>query len=174
MASRYVLLFLVFYAGFYSVAADQSGAELQKKPVKAEIVTKGEAQEFGNVRVTYEDGTSDFWTKKGHCSLARVAPDGTVGWIVDNNLGIPDLPRAFDSTLILSRKGRIISRISSACPVIEDWNFIPSGKQLVLRAGHYHGPRGIFELHDMATGDCLQSVSADDKNLPVWVKVLKE
>ena len=172
MKSHYLLLLLAVYAGFHSVAADQSGAELRKKPVKVEIVKKGDPQE-GNVRVIYADGTSDFWTKKGNCHSARVASDGTVGWVVDENLGVPDLPRAFRSTLILCRKGQVITKIGSGCPVISDWIFLPSGKQLVIYACWYHAsPRGDYELYDTATGNRLETVPENDTNLPKWVKEL--
>ena len=173
MKSRYAFLLLFFCAGFHSVAADQAGAELQKKPVKVEIVTKGDTQ-TGNVRVNYADGTSDFWTKKGNCRCAHVASDGTVGWVVDENLGVPELPSAFRSMLILCRKGQVITTICCNCPVISDWIFQSSAKQLVIFASWYHAsPRGDYELYDTETGNCLQTVPENDANLPKWAQELK-
>jgi len=172
MKARCVLLILAFCAGFHLVAAEQSGAELRKKPVKAEIASK-ENSGIGNVRVIYDDGTSDFWTKKGNCRDARVAPNGTVGWVVDENLGVPEHPRAFRSTLVLCRKGRVITTIECNCPVISDWIFLSSGKQLVISAGWYHAsPRGDYELYETATGNCLETVPENDTNLPKWAKEL--
>jgi hypothetical protein len=173
---RHVLLFLLLCAGFQAVAADQTGAELRKKPVKAEIVSK-EQGGAGNVRVTYADGSADFWTKKGNCHSVHVASDGMVGWVMDENMGVPELPRAYSSTLILCRQGTIIAKISSGFPVIWNWNFMPKSKQVALYAGWYHAsPRGAYELYsfgDAPTGKLLQSAPEDAKEFPEWTKILR-
>src|SRR5271165_4530545 len=153
------------------VAGDQRGAEGTKQPVAVAIPGAGTAtaddSAVGNVQVTYADGTKDRWTTKGNCSLARVAPDGTVGWTV-NGPEIPvnsaDMMRP-NGTLVLCRKGKVLASIRSGRAFIEKWSFHANGSQLVLVTRGSHGPADI-ELHDTATGKLIQSVRAYAENLP--------
>jgi hypothetical protein len=115
---RSILQFLIatVAAAGTLVAGDQRGAEGTKQPVAVAIPGAGTAtaddSAVGNVQVTYADGTKDRWTTKGNCSLARVAPDGTVGWTV-NGPEIPvnsaDMMRP-NGTLVLCRKGKVWHR----------------------------------------------------------------
>jgi hypothetical protein len=154
-------------------AADQTGAERTKQPVSAEILAaigaKADDPTIGNVQVTYADGSKDLWTTKGNCSLARVAPDGTVGWTV-NGAEIPvnsaDTMRP-NGTLVLCRKGKVIASVKSGKGFIENWAFYANGRQFVLVTRGSHGPADI-ELHDTTTGKLIASVKAYGENLPEW------
>lgn len=161
-------------------AADQSGAEKQKKVVSAEIVAhgpakSGEAQVIGNVQVTYADGSKDLWTTKGNCSLAKVADSSTVGWTVHGapvhiNSGEPIHP---NPELVICRQGKIIAQTKAGKPFIEDWRFLEGGRQFALRCRGGHGPADI-ELHETATGKLIASVDAYGEKLPAWAKPLKD
>lgn len=163
-------------------AADQLGAEIAKQPLSAEIIVSGassgskaDATLIGDVQVTYIDGTKDRWTSKGNCSLARVAPDGTVGWTVSGRVTKVNASYSMrpNDTLVLCRKGKVITQINSALGFIEEWKFIDDGRQLVLVTRASHGPAAV-ELHDVVSGKLLDSVKAYGENLPVWAKPYKE
>jgi hypothetical protein len=152
-------------------AGDQRGAEGTKRPVAAAILVAGavtaDNSAVGNVQVTYADGTKDLWTTKGNCSLARVAPDGTVGWTVNGSeirVNSADMMRP-NGRLVLCRKGKVMASIRSGRAFIEKWTFNDNGSQLVLVTRGAHGPADI-ELHDTATGGLIQSVPAYGENLP--------
>lgn len=146
---------------------DQTGSEKSKKPVVAEIVSEDEGG--GNVRVIYEDGTTDLWTHNKNCTNARVAPDGTVGWIVTEAPEHSQGPGAADvQKLVVFRKGRIVAKLEPAAPRIDAWDFTPKGDKAVLQTG---GPQRRLELFDIASGKRLQSVP-DSETPPTWARGL--
>jgi len=156
-------------------AIDQRGAESTKTPKKAGIVVAPDPRsvelQIGNVEVTYSDGIKDLWTAKNNCSLARVSADGTVGWTVhgpETKIAASYTVRP-NGTLVLNRKGKVIARIESSKPFIEDWMFIDAGGRLILLTRAAHGPANI-ELHDTTTGKMIESVKAQDEHLPAWAK----
>ena len=159
-------------------AAEQSGAEIAKKAVSVKIIlsrtSKANGSEIGNVQVTYNDGAKARWTSRGNCSLARVAPDGTVGWTV-NGPASRYSARGLRSndTLVLCRKGKEVAIITSAMAFIEEWNFINEGRQLVLRTRASHGPSEI-ELYSVPSGNLVDSVKGYNANLPIWAMPYKD
>lgn len=169
-------LLLLRLPGF---TADQKGAETTKIPMGVAIVkTSGsekKEQPIGNVQVVYRDGTTDFWTTKGNCSLALVAADGTVGWTVhagDTKIAASYTARP-NGKLVLNRRGKVIAQIESSKGFIEEWMFIEGGKRLVLLTRGAHGPATI-ELHETSSGKLLKSVNAAAENLPTWAKPYEE
>ena len=160
-------------------AADQTGAEKTRQPVSAQIIVQDGAESegtpVGNVRVTYADGSTDLWTTKGNCALARVAPDGLVGWTVrgpETKIAASYTVRP-NGTLVLCRKGRVIAEVKSAKGFIEEWAFVENGSRLVLVTRGAHGP-GYIELHDTAAGKLIESVKASTDNLPLWARPYAE
>jgi hypothetical protein len=127
------------------------------------------------VLVTFADGAKERWTTTGDCSMARVASDGTVGWTVNGaaiKVNSADSMRP-NNTLVLCRKGKVISKIRSALPFIEEWKFTDDGQQLILVTRGSHGAADV-ELHDVASGKLIESVKAFRDDLPVWAKPFKE
>jgi hypothetical protein len=180
MSMRFIFQFLLatVAAAGTLFAGDQTDAERTKQPVAVAILVAGAATAdgpVGNVQVTYADGTKDLWTTKGNCSLAGVAPDGTVGWTVNGSeirVNSADMMRP-NRTLILCRKGKVLASIKSGRAFIEKWAFSANGSQLVLVTRGSHGPADI-ELHDTATGRLIQSVRAYAENLPEWARPYAE
>lgn len=157
-------------------AIDQTGAESAKKPVSASIQAlsgKHAADPVGNVKVTYEDGTTDHWTTKGNCGQTRVAPDGTVGWVIYG----PEVEGAASYKLrphheiVLCRKGKIVARLESPQPFIEEWQFQKSGTQVACSAMFAHG-KAYYTLFDAATGKVVAEVTATDNVIPDWARPL--
>lgn len=169
------LLFSLFVVPTFLSAADQTGAELTKKVVSAEIVvpkgTKPDDEQIGKVRVKYADGTKDMWTTKDNCSLVRVAPDGTVGWTVhaDATKIAASYTVRPNGNLMLCRHGKVFAKLTSGRGFIEAWDFVEKGEKLVLVTRGAHGPADI-ELHEVATGKLLKSVKQDEGHLPAWAK----
>lgn len=164
-----------------ALAADQTGAERTKQVVSAKIVPAKEknppvhavanADQIGNVQVTYADRTTDLWTAKGNCSLAQVAPDGTVGWTVNGDavqINSADWMRP-NGTLVLNRKGTMLATIKTELWFIEKWGFAQNGSQLILRSRGAHGP-ATFGLHDANTGRLIESAKESDTKIPKWAK----
>jgi hypothetical protein len=169
----------VFLIGCDLYATDLVGAETVKRPASVEILLSGAAKpdepKIGNVWVTYTDGATDPWTTKGNCSLARLAVDGTVGWTTNEpetkvNASYSMRP---NNTLVLCRKGKVIAKVRSALPFIEEWKFTVDGRQLVLVTRASHGPADI-ELHEVDSGRLIETVKAYGENLPLWAQPFKE
>ena len=168
--------FLLIVCGV--LASEHLSAGTAKKAVSVKLIlssaSRSDGSEMGNVQVTYDDGTKARWTTKGNCSLARIAPDGTVGWTV-NGPASRYSARGLRSndTLVLCRKGKEVAIITSAMAFIEEWNFINEGRQLVLRTRASHGPSEI-ELYSVPSGNLVDSVKGYNANLPIWAIPYKD
>jgi hypothetical protein len=168
--------FLLIVCGV--LASEHSSADVAKKAVSVKIIlssaSRADGSEMGNVQVTYDDGTKAHWTTKGNCSLARIAPDGTVGWTVSGPASrYSARGLRSNDTLVLCRKGKDVAIITSALAFIEEWNFINEGRMLVLRTRAAHGPSDI-ELHSVHSGKLLDSVKGYSDKLPIWAKPYKD
>lgn len=170
----FLLLSLLLAPAF---AADQAGAEAVKKPVSASIrvpeESSGNGDPVGNVQVTYQDGTTDLWTTKNNCGQARVSPAGTVGWVIYE----PATQVAASYKLrpcrqiVLCQKGKIVARISSPQPFIEEWQFQQDGAQVAVAAMFAHG-KTFYTLYEAATGQSLATATSTDALIPSWAKPL--
>ena len=159
-------------------AADQTGAEKVKLPVKVAVVdaVKWNGESVGNIQVTYADGTKDRWTTKGGCGLARVAADGTVGWNVfegERRARSASYNIRPNGTMVMCRKGKVLCRVQAALGFVEEWNFTKDGKRFVVKSRALHGPATI-ELRETDTGKVVQSVQASDANVPAWAAPYRE
>ncbi len=173
------ILFLLPCLTISLSAADQTGAESTKKPVSAAILAEKDSQQgdkpIGNVQVTYADGTTDLWTTKKDCGLARVSADGTVGWVIFE----PETQVAASynlrpcRTIALCRKGKIVTRITSGTPFINDWQFQDNGTRIAVAAMFTHG-KTYYNLFDSTTGKSLASATATDEVIPEWAKPLHQ
>ena len=71
---------------------------------------------------------------------------------------------------VFSSSGQSVSVIRSEAPDIEQWGFIDSGKQIVVRS--QGNEVVILERFDTITGALLEKVvvSGNQKNQPSWTK----
>lgn len=77
-----------------------------------------------------------------------------------------EIPGGFE---ILDDKGRIVSRIRSAYPVIERWALVKNGEQIVVRSSGLEGPAKI-QLFDCRSAICRATVTPDQvvDGRPAW------
>jgi hypothetical protein len=170
-------LLTLFFVCAISHAADQTGAESTKKPVSASIKTSRAVEAgdepIGNVQVTYEDGTTDLWTTKNNCGQAHVSPNGTVGWVIYE----PETQVAASykmrpcRTLVLCHRGKIVARLQSPQPFIQEWQFQDGGSRVAASAMFTHG-KTFYTLYDTATGHIHAAATSTDDTIPPWAKPL--
>lgn len=174
----FALLAWVSFIPICSFAVDQTGAEATKKPVSVKVVDVADIKDYtiGNIQVTYEDGTTDKWTTKGGVGEPRVAPDGTVGWTIygpeyGNPAGYTTRP---NSNVVICRAGRVLCRVESALPHVEEWDFIEGGTKFVLKSRGRHGPAKV-ELFETETGNLLAMVPAySEDGQPKWAEPYRD
>lgn len=160
------------------VAADQTGAEKNKRPVSAEVIGTAKAEnadKIGDIEVTYADGSKDRWTTKGNAGLPQVAADGSVGWTVyspETKVAASYKMRP-NCTLVVSRQGKVLCRVRSIMAFIEEWSFLEDGAKFALKTRGAHGPASV-ELHETKSGKLLQTVGAGDEKLPKWAEAFRE
>jgi hypothetical protein len=158
-------------------AADQTGAEAVKKPVSASIqparAVEDGGEPIGNVWVTYEDGTKDLWTTKNNCGQAHVSPTDVVGWVIYE----PETQVAASykmrpcRTLVLCCRGKILARLASPQPFIQEWQFQENGGKVAVAAMFTHG-KMFYTLFDASSGKILAQATATDDTIPAWAKPL--
>lgn len=172
------LLALASMIPLSSMAVDQTGAEATKKPVSVKVVDVAdiETHTIGNIQVTYEDGTTDQWTTKGGAGDPRVAPDGTVGWtLYGSEHGDPaSYTTRPNGNVVVCRRGKVLCRVESALPHVEEWDFIDGGAKFVLKSRGRHGPAKV-ELFETETGSLLAMVPAySEDGLPKWAESYRD
>lgn len=130
----------------------------------------------GTAQLTLRDGSTITISKeRGQVGIsdARIAPDGTVGWLADFHVETVSYPVA--GTLIVWRTGKIIRRFPTA-QVFYSWTFHAQGKQVAYHTGPLHGERMAHcELHDVASGRTLAVWDGDLRlrdNRPAWTEGL--
>ena len=142
-------------------------------PKRAEIVdgdSKDEAWSMGNVKVTFSDGHSEFWTRQGNAMLPRVSERGLVGWTVvtaDNNLGMH-----LDNLLRVCSPDGHRHDFAVYMPFIEKWRFSRKGAAVVLQFRGTHGPENFAE-YSISSGKLLEQAN-DVMNgvVPSWAREL--
>jgi len=162
-------LFLLSLCAFLLMGAAASGTS----PTKIEVISKaGEAKEANNivsdVVVTWDDGRREQLTHGAHAELAKLGPDGLVGWTWANKRY---QKMWITEHLRVQRGKQLLFEIKSDKPFIEDWTFAPEG--LVVKSRAAHGPAAI-ELFSLETGKQIQLVKAYADDLPPWAKPFGE
>lgn len=106
-------------------------------------------------------------------SEARIAPDGTVGWLAEYSVEGVSYP--IGDTLILWRAGKIIRRFEAEV-IFWSWTFYANGKQVAYHVGPLHGEsKSRCELHDAISGRLIARWDGDlesGSNRPAWTKDL--
>jgi hypothetical protein len=104
---------------------------------------------------------------------ARIAPDGTVGWLAEYSVEAVSYPIA--GTLIIWRAGKIIRRFS-AQQSFYSWTFYAEGKQVAYHVGPLHGElKSHCELRDTRSGRLIAVWDGDlepGNNRPPWTRGL--
>ena len=104
---------------------------------------------------------------------ARIASDGTVGWLAEFRVESINYPIA--GALIIWRAGKIIRRFQTA-QAFYSWTFYAHGKQVAYHDGPLHGERlSHCELHDVVSGRTLAVWDGDlrsGRDRPVWTEGL--
>jgi len=145
------------------------------RPVAVEIVAvpaemRDTGCRIGNVRVSFMDGRSELWTKRGRCLLAKISRGGMVGWTrygYRNRRGAP----VNDTVRLMVSNDRWVD-FRSGYPFIDNWDTSQDGSRLMVQSGLAHGPRR-FELFDVPSQRLLeQIVEKPFAELPDWARTL--
>jgi len=122
---------------------------------------------IGNVKVIFDDGHSEMWTKKGRCMLLKVSASGIVGWSFYTSRNSYKEPVNDKLRILLSEKD---IRDFQGGPFIEDWWFTDGDTSIVIKSRERHGP-AFYAKYDLKTSKCLGTASArHDPELPEWAK----
>ena len=142
---------------------------------RAQAVAVSAAQD-GAAQITLANGEKISIQKEAGqigISASQIAPDGTVGWLVeykDESVSYPIV-----ETLITWRAGKIIRRFSTG-QSFYSWTFYTRGKQVAYHVGPLHGEvKSHCELHDVPSGRLLAVWEGDlesESNRPAWTKGL--
>jgi hypothetical protein len=106
-------------------------------------------------------------------SEARIAPDGTVGWLVEYS--VDGVSYTDSGTLIVWRAGKTIRRFRTG-QSFYSWAFYAQDKQVAYHVGPLHGElKSHCELHDAENGRRIAVWDGDlesDGERPAWTKGL--
>ena len=140
------------------------------------VVTVSTAPE-GAARLMLRDGrTITVPKERGQVGIssARIAPDGTVGWLAEFRVEDNNYPVAL--ALIIWRAGKVERRFETV-QAFYSWTFYAQGKQVAYHVGPLHGERSAHcELHDVGTGRTLAVWDGDLQSAPhrpVWTDGLR-
>ena len=124
----------------------------------------------GDVVVTWGDGRRERLTRSVHAKLAKLGPDGLIGWTWGKD-------RYRDSWinehLRVQRGKQFLFEVKPAMRFIQDWAFAPEG--LVVKSRMAHGAARI-ELFSLNKGKRIQLIEkayeddGNDEHLPPWAK----
>ena len=122
----------------------------------------------GNVRVLFNDGHAEMWTKEGKCLMPQISPIyHLVGWVrfsVRNARGWP-----LDGTVrICWPDGHHKDFGGNILPFIEQWHFALDDSAIIVKSRGPHGPAGYYE-YDLHTGKVMdQAYGLSGSALPPW------
>lgn len=161
---RSILLILLFSALIPDVALPQRRA------------TAVYSTEGGAAQITFSDGNKTAIPKeRGQVGItdARIAPDGTVGWLVEYSEEGVGYPVAEE--LVLWRAGKLLRRFPNQ--PFYSWTFYAQGKQVAFHVGPVHGEqKSHCELHAVTSGRLIEQWDGDldsEFNRPAWTQGLK-
>ena len=130
----------------------------------------------GAAQITFASGRKTTVRKEpGQTGIseARIAPDGSVGWLAEFSVEGVSYPVA--GTLVLWRAGKILRRFPDA-QSFYSWTFYAGGKQVAFHVGPLHGePKSHCELHDAASGRLIATWDGDlddESHRPAWTEGL--
>jgi hypothetical protein len=175
--------FLIALAGPTASSADQTNAELVKRPVKAGIshernIPDYEGDPIGDVEVTYQDGSKDRWTTKGNAMTPKVSRQGVVGWVLctledDGKTLLLHKNWPVYGSLRLVSQGKILATISAAKAFIEEWAFSQDGTHVIVKSRASHGPATI-EQFEVNSGKQTGETPAYSETMPAWAEPFRE
>jgi hypothetical protein len=153
-------------------ASAEKPGPLPKRAVIVDGDSNDKIWSMGNVKVTFSDGHSEFWTRQGNAMLPRVSERGLVGWTVvtaDNNLGMH-----LDNLLRVCSPDGHHHDFTVNMPFIEKWSFSRKGTAVVLQFRGTHGPENFAE-YSILRGTLLEQAN-DVMNdvVPSWAQALND
>jgi hypothetical protein len=164
MPAHAILTLLLVSALFSSCGLSQS---------KAVAVSAGPD---GSAQITLDGGRRITVPKEpGQVGVldARIASDGTVGWLAQ--FSVEGVSYTFAGTLIIWRAGKVIQRFQSG-QSFYSWTFYARGEQVAYHSGPLHGEQTSHcELHDVATGRMIAAWDGDlgpGSSRPAWTESL--
>lgn len=102
-------------------------------------------------------------------------PPAAKEWATANPSKLKYEAREIPGGIEILDDGEIISRLRSACPVIERWAFVKNGDQIIIRSSGLDGPAKI-QLFDCRSAICRASVTPDQvvDGRPAWAAAFAE
>lgn len=170
-----LLTILAFYVSAPPLAI---GKDRAAQPVKVAVVEDA-GYSIGKVRVTFKDGTRAIWSKSRNAGMARIADDGTVGWVNFSDLKPstyrPGDMERLDGSITICRNGKALCTVRSSRLWIKEWRFVDNGRRFVVGSMLRHGAM-TFDLFDSRTGKRIDIYEESDesKKAPEWVAPYRE
>lgn len=152
-------LIVLGWVGLTFSALYAAGGKVQS----AKIVEKGGVEAFfGDVQVTYADGSTELLTHAGKCSLAHVSRTGAVGWVQGNPEGGKVVLRLPD--------GKPKEFLPERAPNVEDWGFADNDTAVVIKTRGRHGP-AFCTKYAIATGKVTGNAGPMGyEKMPKWAQ----
>jgi hypothetical protein len=160
------ILLLLFMGGLLTRA--------EHPPARVVAVASGPD---GAAHIALDGKTLTIRKERGQAGIgeAKIAPNGSVGWLVEYDM--ESLSYRYAGKLVLWRAGKVIRRFDSG-QSFYSWNFYADGRQVAYHTGPLHGERNSHcELHDIANGRLLAVWDGDigpGNDRPAWTKGLAQ
>lgn len=160
------------FCAFNFVLALAAAAPLPKSASIVDVPAerRGSGIPIGNVRVIFDDGHAEMWTRLGRAEMVKLAKSGLVGWTTFHRRN--DRGWEVDDTLRVCwpPDGRHRDFKVESKPFIEAWGFVDGDTAVVIKSRGSHGP-AEYVKYRVADGALLGEADAGiDKALPDWAQ----
>jgi hypothetical protein len=181
MAFRFLAIAVLSCSLSHFVFGSDGAASKLQTPVKIAVVkdSGGWGSPIGNVRVTFKNRTQAIWSKGRNSGMARIADDGTVGWVNFTDLEPseyrPGTKERFNGSISICRNGKIVCTVSSSLLWIEQWRFVDGGRRFVVGSMLRHGAM-TYDLFDSRTGRKIAEYRESDESTkwPEWASMYRQ
>ena len=181
MSFRFFAIALLTCALPHFVFGGEVSARKSQSPIKVAVVedTRDWGTPIGKVRVTFKNGTRAIWSKGRNSGMARIADDGTVGWVnftdMEPSEYRPGTKERFDGSISICRNGKVVCTVSSGKLWIQEWRFIDNGRRFVVGSMLRHGAM-TYDLFDSRTGVQIAEYQENDESTkwPEWAAMYRQ
>ena len=175
MTLRLLAVVVIWCSQPYFVFGSDGAARKLQTPIKIAVVDDSHnwGCPIGKVRVTFRDGTRAIWSKGRNSGMARIADDGTIGWVNFTDLVPsdyrPGTKERFNGSISICRDGKIVCTVHSSLLWIEEWRFLDGGRRFVVGSMLRHGAM-TYDLFDSRTGKQIAQYRESDETIkcPEW------
>ena len=179
MSFNFFAIALLTCALPHFVFGGEVSARKFQSPIKVAVVgdSSDSWEPIGKVRVTFKDGTRAIWSKGRNSGMARIADDGTVGWVNFSDM-VPSKyqpgKERFDGSISICRNGKVVCTVRSGKLWIQEWRFIDGGRRFIVGSMLRHGAM-TYDLFDSRTGVQIATYQEDDESTkwPEWAAVYR-